>query len=1658
MSSEGGQTDARKPFKVTTPTLKAGGRATEAGMSFQAVVGTWFAAHLISDMPVGSRFGLVTDARPVALQFETGDALDDMVLRLTDGGTVYVQCKTRPGLEARADSDLGKTIAQLVRFLVHARARGASPDPTRVAAVLAIANDAPRSLDKLEEGCRNFDMGGQWQEVVDRVAENQRNALNIFANHVRGAWRATTGSEAADQDLVDLARLFRVRRFGEDLTSSDWREASNLIGSRLFGGEEAGGAPTLALLNVVRQLIRSGAAADRTGLVRALRTAGHADTCAPGFDDDVERLRKYSKEECERLARHTRLPIGGGVPLNRRCLPALGAAVDDGSLLVIGEPGAGKTGVLVVLATRLVTGTAPFVFFSVERLINIAKYPDFREALELENDLLDVLEAWPGVEPGIFIIDALDASRGGPSEVVFTALIQRAVVQLGERWSVVASIRTFDLLNGRRFREAMQGEPPNPDFADADPKLKQVRHFRIPRLSDEELSDLGSASPSLGELVTTSPPKLKALLANIFNLSLAAELIESGVASESIRTAATQSELIDRYEDERLPTRSLQRAAAATVEAMVQRRQLTVRQSRVQHDAVDQILQNGVLVRAGDLIAFAHHVLFDHIAGRFYLEWDEPERLQQQVSGDAAIGLLLGPALRFAMERIWQSDKPGRPDSWGLLLGITESTGVDPIVASVAFRTVADRVENLQDIGSLTARIQRGGDVNIIGKMLSRLARFISMSITERGGISTAAATAWASLAEQAASRGELALSDGVRFLLWTLSGSDSFSDQRFASDFGSAARALLALAWRIDPEFPPLSSAAIRFVVKSFRSDPVASRALLQRILEEPRFTTHAHDEAPQLAEGIGSIIPYDPEFAARIYAILFGRSAPQEGKTWLGGHSRILALSSNRQQDYEHGRWLLVRALKPFLQADPKAGVTAVIDAAVGIATPDIPEGRQKPETIRIVVGARTLQVVDDLPSLQDWRVQRAGNPEDDVLEAFVDFLRTADSVAFRVAVEVALDLETNTAVWARLLGVAAERLGVADDLLWPVVVQPRFVGMRGVARDAIIYLAAVYPSRPLGERALFEKLALAHDLFPEEAARNWWRALLSRFLSVATEVSLATDEMRALRLELQGEGCLQGNPPFFSIQTGWDSADDIIDGFLARDGVDLESEPDRTVRAASRSLEEAFNLRQDEGAAEDVGILWRLTRTLVEAIDKAKAPAAHPQLLHASWGAVSNAVERIANSSTYDPNAPGQPSLVTLLALIERLSTSPYPEHRDNQSNGMMAWGNWDVRVYAASSLMALARRFAGRHPEILDRLEPCLSDPAPTVRLKVADALNTLWDVNRERMWSLVTFVAEHEENNGVLGFFIAGPLHRLAGGDADRSERLLSAILNRLSEREVSDEKGGEDNVTNAAGNLVAWLYVKASNQNAWTWIVRWSDDLLRGDPYFWALLAGLRGAFFIGYRDDVNPEGMAMRGRAQAVLNIAVTSAVAAMNTAKPILRDSGRSETERKEMEALYIAGERLLDQSCNQLYFGSGAFQPPNNRNASGLVDIPGKKRFLDDYRTILDQIGQNGGARTIHSLINLYAYLADAAPDIIFDQIAAILVGPATEANYQFESLGADALVALVRRYLADYRAIFEDQERRARLVAVLELFSSVGWPDALRLLYELPDLLR
>jgi hypothetical protein len=73
----------------------------------------------------------------------------------------------------------------------------------------------------------------------------------------------------------------------------------------------------------------------------------------------------------------------------------------------------------------------------------------------------------------------------------------------------------------------------------------------------------------------------------------------------------------------------------------------------------------------------------------------------------------------------------------------------------------------------------------------------------------------------------------------------------------------------------------------------------------------------------------------------------------------------------------------------------------------------------------------------------------------------------------------------------------------------------------------------------------------------------------------------------------------------------------------------------------------------------------------------------------------------------------------------------------------------------------------------------------------------------------------------------------------RAEQLLSDILDRIPARGDGDQSGPID-FYEAAGNLVAWLCVTADNARAWARFKTWVDDLVKGDPFLWAMLSSLR--------------------------------------------------------------------------------------------------------------------------------------------------------------------------------------------------------------------------
>lgn len=1618
-------------------------------MAFQAAIATWLAVHILVRLPVGGRFGLNNAALPTAVRLETGIALDDIEVTQSDGGVLLIQSKTSANLATRESAPLAKTGGQLATWMADAKASGGTPDLTRSAAILAVKSDAARTLDDLEAGCRAFDLGGSWADTKQQRNAAQRAALDALETIVTAAWTTHRGVPPTDGDLADMARSFHVARFSMDEGDADWREVSRLLGRHLYGSDTAGDTPLRDLRGIMRDLIGSGAPANRNGLLNALRRRGHVDTGAPGYEVDVTRLKVATATELGRLAAHGRLPVGGGVTITRESDAPMAAAIASGSVLVVGEPGAGKTGALVHAANALAAGGAFVVFLSVDRFPGVAIAAHLASELRLDHALIEVLAAVPGPGPKYLLIDALDAARGGPAEAVFATLIDQVRIELADEWIVVASIRTFDLRNGRRYRQSFAGAPA--DAAHADATLGAVRHFLVPRLTDVDLATAGASCPEIAGLLAYATPPLAQLLQNVFNLSLATKLMAGGADPAEFAGIRTQSGLIDTYEDDRMRTNGMRRAAAEVAASMASSRRLAVRTVDISHPDLDQVIQSGVLTVADDLVSFSHHVLFDHVAGRYHLAWNDTDRLIAQLEGDTSAALLLAPSLRFAVERIWRGDTDGKSQCWRLVCGIFSAAKVNAVLCNVALRIVSENVGGAEDLSGLVARLEHDPDDPAIVSLLGRLSRFVAMDIEAARGVMPERAITWASLAVRLAESGRLQLVDPARLLLHALFDHADLTDAALLAIFGRAARALLEFAWSLSP---PLQTAgdAIRFVGRSFASDPTASRGLLERILREPHFSQNADREAHWLTEQILPIAHSDPAFATEIYAGIYGQMITDTATSALGGNrSRILPLVSNRRQDYEHSRWHLGRSVSEFLAISPEHGTRAVIDAVIGKARTQGYGEPEEPDIVDLGSGAIEFRGVD--VEFKVWDEPDAGETSrnDDVLAGYVAFLRSCDVASFRLSVAAASRAYATASVWTRILGVASERVAEVGDLIWPTMTQPALLEIGDTLRDAIRFVAAAWPSRSHAERGAFEEMVLDDMRHADEDARERWRLIQGRLLALIPEETLTMEATRDLRRQMQADGKLTDNRPIRSFS----SSSDVDEGYawekLRREGVDMDGGPNRVVLDASDELHACVNATPSASEAARLATLWSEAMALLALIDT--NPGLHEQVDHSAWGHVSNAVKHVASSQNFAPGVDGLPDLDTMLAVLARMSASKYPELRGRRGMSI-AWGNWDVRVNAAEAWVSLAPRFAAERPEIVDRIDKILTDHQPAVRLQAAQDLQVICLAATEQMWEMGERIATTESNAQVLIAYLGRSLRRFSHTEPERCEHILTIAKGRLDD--FAADASGRDHLQGCLGGWAAQLQAGQGRPLASAWLTEWAADPERFQHALYAYTSSLRKAFFRRYASDAEQGDSEINDRSQEGLAKILGPALDISAETNAVLASNAPDE-EKRVAAREYLAAEKVIHHAMNQLYFGAGTCAE-DKEDGLGLNNEGTKERFLVDYADILRLLQRSREPATLHHLIELYEHLIPGDPVAVFMAIHAILTGPGAEEGYQFESLGSTAVVKVVRRYIADHRGIFEDPETRAKLVNILQLFSDVGWPDAIRLLYELPDLLR
>jgi hypothetical protein len=528
---------------------------------------------------------LWTDPTVVAVHAESlgmpGDAdvplVDDIVVELADGSRIYIQAKKNHpdfrtwSLGDRAlSSELTKARDQLerkgswsqslVRFYsrspfgaLHKLAEGARDYPNQV----AFSADAPNTLTTELQALAN-----QW----DRSLEES------FALVRRIEFTVTADYDELDRDSMAALRMVFARP----------EEVRDLLEERLRSQQARLRDPIVVFR--------------RADLDPFLAKRGHV----PSPDRDVaDQLAEFTRSS--RVGRSWVRDVAG-VRVERSETRAVLDAIEDGkpTILVLGEPGIGKTCVLLDVADALEQDPSRvLLFIKGDRFSGAQTMAELVER-GLPDDVVGRCARLAVHQPVVVVVDALDVlslQRASGTLGLFLGLIERlAAIQ---DVAVVAACRTFDLQFDPLLRGTAWGTRVAVGLLDIDPHVTSI------------LEQLG-----------VDPGQLDRDLLELLRVPGRLWLYEQVVKDGPLQRVGSVYELHDRYLE------SLGREPGWGPEAldvlarvaarMQEKRTLEVSRAEMHAptDVVQGLLSRGSLVATERGYTFAHQELLDVVAVR----------------------------------------------------------------------------------------------------------------------------------------------------------------------------------------------------------------------------------------------------------------------------------------------------------------------------------------------------------------------------------------------------------------------------------------------------------------------------------------------------------------------------------------------------------------------------------------------------------------------------------------------------------------------------------------------------------------------------------------------------------------------------------------------------------------------------------------------------------------------------------------------------------------------------------------------------------------------------------------------------------------------------------------------------------------------------------
>ena len=1645
---------------------QAGGAAAGAGMDYQARVTAWVTVRLLAESDVEPPFGL--KGAVIGIACEAPEPVDDLVVRTESGDIAYVQAKRSVSLSKYRDRDgrlgrLAKAVDQFVRQFL--RLRGTARDGDTLAEVvgvrfvLAVGTRTPATvrvnlrevLERTRVHLNGLPNG--------RLGKAGRKALEVVTYHVRASWKAETGHEPSESDIAMLLRLVHVETIEVDEGQRDEREARDILRRSVLQAPNQAAVTWSTLITEGMRLIKARGQADRAMLLGTLTAADVSVRAPRSYRDDIQRLRDHSARVTRRLATHAVIRLGKyEVRIRRPYIPLLKKAVESGPALVIGEPGAGKSGVLHALSETLREQDCEVITLA-------AEHPPFsstgglRNELRLEHDVVDVLANWPGGRPAFLLIDALDAARTARSAAALRDLI-REVSERANGWHVVASIREYDARYSADLAGIFKGTPlGGPMRPLAGNSFGKIRHVVVGRLTEDEVRQIGErgAAP-LAQLLEATPRKFSELLRTPFNLRLAAELLDGETDPQAIRDVRSQLELLDLYWRERVlradrphDVNSRRIVLRKAVEAMVEERTLHVDSDLVEEDVaagshISILLSANVLAEwkprpeeppRETTLTFAHHVLFDYATARLLLR-RAATRVAQRLAEDPAFVLLGRPSLAMHFHHLWgRGPADGeREEFWETALAVCSADDIPEIGRLIGPGVAAELGQTIQEFEPLL-RALGSADESVRHSGTNALEHSVRALLTERDPLRQSTGVC-CDLAERLSS----SLGSGNAYpTSWLLSSLTPHLDELSrtqAAQVGHASRHLLAFAWARSPRDSWLVRTAIRFVARTFATDASASSKLLRQVIEPNHLAQHGHEELRHLAEKVPVIMRHDPAFAGDIYRAAFGYEEASGAPTSLS-LGTILPLTSNRHQDYEVGLRKLVESFPAFLCAAPREAVEAMNAALESHVDQEHPV-RDEESAVFDFDGERAV-ILRDQSFVWEQVHRHPGESAVDLLDRVERRLDELVGIGNGAELERLLSYIVRTcrlaSVWRRLLRLGArhpDSIGMTiREAGWSLPI----LMCTDTIKEIGSMLGVLFPYLSGDERAKCER---AIHSIPEVAPpedRDWAERARDQLIGCLPDADLATSESRNRLTELRAAEAVPANddPVQFSSFMGEYGEKE----FLADEGVPVMEASNKRMRELEAPVKEFAQLYQNDvpESRAVVAVLPHLRR-LHTALRRSKADGVHDKQADYAWG---NLADACAAAASLEGLPLRKRTCAFLRTVLLDASTNRGPMARDDadEDTAKIVWGSMAARVHAATGLIRFLRQASHDDSEVLAAVERLAADPVPAVRLQIATRLHARYTRDADWTWAMIERLAL-DHNPAVVRHLVRGPLCNLLRQDAERVAKITIRI------REASMGLPNRESVVHSCGEILRWLFLWGGDAAASAVISGLADDPVTHLEEVRHLVHGFRNILVAGPVDDPNREIDAARSRSWGFL-LQITRKAAAefgRGMEREIPQD-GIGTTRLKDIA-------HLLDLAGSNVYFASGA------SDGTESLDAPVLLRFYDEAAPVIDELANVGLASLSHHLLETLAILIPVDPCGVFLRVAQVVSG-GRKGGYQYDPMAERAVVRVVHRYLADHRDLFRtDEKMRRGLILILDTFVNAGSEDARRLSYGLDEIFR